>query len=367
MITMRCRLFGRIVPLLISAPWLAAAQLYGQAVPASPEQPADSIAQPEDSGARNLRVEWRNLFNQGSWAELEVIAGQLRSQRLRLKGGNWQLRAFYATISPAGPQTATDAAWDAQIARLKDWEREEPESATPHIAEADAYLKYAWKARGNGYADTVTGQGWKLFGERVQNARAALEVASKTGRSDPEWYLAMQTVALAQSWDRPQVDGLIDAALKAEPGYFYFARAEANYLLPKWYGKPGETESFSETVADRIGGPEGDATYFLIASGVNCCRKTQAPGFSWERVRRGYTALEQLYGTNNYQRNAIAFLALRAGDTATAQQAFARIGNDWDQTVWRSKARFDASRIGQAMANVKPIQADKDSQADPEQ
>jgi Domain of unknown function (DUF4034) len=366
MFTFRRRLFGAIAPLLILVWWRGATQLHGQGVPVMPEQTAESGVQPEQPGAFRLRIEWRNLFNQGSWTELETIADQLRSQRLRLEGGNWQLHSFYATISPAGPQTATDAAWEAQIAKLKEWEREKPESATPHVAEAEAYLKYAWKARGNGYSDTVTAEGWRLFGERVKEARAALERAPQTGRNDPEWYLAMQTVALAQSWDRNEVNGLVDAALNAEPGYFYFARAEANYLLPKWYGKSGETEKFAERVADRIGGSEGDATYFLIAATINCCRKTQAPAMSWERVRRGYSALEQLYGTNNYQRNAIAFLALRAGDTTTAHQAFARIGNDWDQSVWRSKARFDASRTGQAIANVKPVLADNDPRVDPE-
>jgi hypothetical protein len=319
---------------------------------------ADSGQGPEETTVRALRVQWRRLFNDGSWADLDSVAERLRSQRLRIQGGGWQLRLFYATVSPAGPMTAEDAAWETQIARLQEWAQHQPTSPTPRIALANAYLTYAWKARGNGFSNTVTQEGWKLFGTRVQQARAALEDAAKISSNDPEWYRAMQTVALAQGWNRTQVDTLVDAALNTEPGYFYFARAEANYLLPKWYGQPGDTEAFAEKVADRISGTEGDATYFLIAATVNCCRKTQAPTMSWARVRQGYFALEQLYGTNNYQRNAIAFLALRAGDQQTAQQAFAKIGNDWDQTVWFSKVRFDASRTGKALGNVQPVQPD---------
>ncbi len=353
--------------LLVLLPFLGTTALRAQNAPATLAQAGDAAGEPEETSVRALRVQWRKLFNDSSWTELETVANQLRSQRLRLKGGAWQLRVFYNTISPAGPETATDAAWEAQLARLQDWAKQQPASATPRIAMADAYLDFAWKARGHGFSDTVTPEGWKLFGQRVQEARAALEASAKAGSNDPEWYRAMQTVALAQGWPRPQVDALVDAALNAEPGYFYFARAETNYLLPKWYGKPGESEEFAERAADRIGGDEGDATYFLIAAGINCCRKPQAAGLSWDRVHRGYAALKQLYGTNNFERNAFAFLALRAGDVQTAQQAFARIGDDWDQSVWRSKARFDASRTGQAIAGVQPVQPEKAATGEQEQ
>lgn len=48
----------------------------------------------------------------------------------------------------------------------------------------------------------------------------------------------------------------------------------------------------------------------------------------------------------NYERNVMAYLALRSGDAATAQQLFARIGNDWSESVWKTKAAFDAGRTG---------------------
>jgi hypothetical protein len=315
-------------------------------------------ADPPDAAVRAARVQWRQLLDSGNFAELDAVANQLRSQRSRFQGGVWQLFVFYNTVGPAGPMTATDAAWEAQIAKLEQWAKEEPGSVTPRIALARAYTAFAWKARGNGFANTVTPEGGTQFRERIQLARTTLEQAQKLNNGDPEWFRAMQTVALAQGWPRQQVDALVEAALSVEPGYSAFAIAEANYLLPKWYGKPGETEEFAARVADRIGGPEGDATYFLIAMMANCCRMTQAPTMQWSRVRQGYLALERLYGTNLYERNAFAFLALRAGDTETAQAAFAKIGNDWDANVWGGKPRFDASRLGRPLGQAMPVQAD---------
>ena len=46
-----------------------------------------------------------------------------------------------------------------------------------------------------------------------------------------------------ESWPQKQVDALVEQAraFNHEPGYYYFATEHANYLLPKWGGKPGET------------------------------------------------------------------------------------------------------------------------------
>jgi Domain of unknown function (DUF4034) len=365
---LRLRLICLSVALFFVSLSVTNRSLYAQSVSREPAPGlagrGDSGTEPADTTVRAARVHWRQLFDSANWAELDAVADQLRSQRSRFRGGAWQLRVFYGAVSPAGPQTATDAAWETQVARLQEWMDAEPASVTPRIALADAYLAYAWKARGNGFANTVTPDGWKLFGERVALAKSTLDQAQKLNNSDPESFRAMQTVALAQGWPREQVDALVDAALSAEPGYFYFARAETNYLLPKWYGKPGEAEAFAARVADRIGGPEGDATYFLIAAGINCCRKTQAPALEWARVRQGYSALQRLYGANNFDRNAMAYLALKAGDTEAAQAAFAQIGDDWDASVWGGKPRFDASRLGHPLGQAQPVQPDAPAPAD---
>jgi hypothetical protein len=123
--------------------------------------------------------------------------------------------------------------------------------------------------------------------------------------NSPQWYLQMQGVALDQQWDRAAFDALAERALAHELGYLgyhYFAVAESNYLLPKWYGKPGDTERYAAEVADRIGGDEGDA--------------------------------------------------------ATAQQMFARIGNDWSESVWKTKAAFDAGRAGRAAEDASQASGD---------
>lgn len=336
-----------ISPLIVKAQSAAADATLQYSAPESSEV--------QDGSARLLHAQVLQLFQTGQYGEIDALAQQLRTQRTRFRGGAWQLNVLYGAIDSPGSMTATDAGWQDLIARLQGWIDSDKQSPTPRIALARAYLTFAWKARGNGFANTVTQQGWALFSQRVQSARSTLEEAAAVSLHCPEWYRAMQTVALAQGWPRAQVDVLVNAAMNHDPEYYYFALAQANYLLPKWYGRPGETEAYAAKVADTIGGRDGDVVYFLIFSRVNCCRRMQAPAMDEARVQRGFTALDQLYGSTNLERNEAAFLALRAGDTATAQELFTRIGNDWSAPVWRSKARFDASRTGQPVGGVPPV------------
>ncbi|MGB6310528.1 MAG: hypothetical protein WBF89_22325 [Steroidobacteraceae bacterium] len=345
----RCALLSGA--LLVAAQGMLSAN--GQSNPSSATLPALS----PDQSPRDFRANLVALLAQDRFADLDAVADGLRTQQSRFKGGAWRLHAFYGTLSYPGSATAPDAEWRALIAKLQRWTENSPASPTPRVTLARTYLRFAWKARGTGFADTVTPEGWTLFRQRVQSARDVLEEAAKLTGTCPEWYRQMQTVALAQQWDRKQFDTLADQAMANEPSYFYFALAEANYLLPKWYGQQGDTERYAGQVADRTGGAEGAAVYFRIAAAVNCCGRTQAPAMSWPRVQEGFASIEQLYGSTNYQRNAMAYLALRAGDAATAKQLFARIGNDWDHDVWKTKARFDASRTGEAIANIEPVGA----------
>jgi hypothetical protein len=312
------------------------------AAPSMNDEDADADSQP----ASVFHTTVRNLFDEDKFAQLEAIANDVRSQESRFSGGAWKLHSFYGAVKTPGSLTATDAAWNAHIERLQRWIAFAPDSSTPRVALAESYLRFAWKARGNGSGEKVTADGWKSFGERVQKARETLDQAKAISTKDPQWYETMLIVSLAQGWDKEKAEQLLAEANSVAPNYYYFYDTYANYLLPKWYGKPGDSETFAQTIADRIGGAEGDAVYFQLALSLNCCKThPQAPAIAWDRVKQGFTSLQQLYGVTNYQRNALAFMAVRQQeDREFAQQLFARLGDNWSERVWRSKDKFDRSK-----------------------
>jgi Domain of unknown function (DUF4034) len=322
------------------------------------QQGQDENSDTDTQPARAFRTTVRNLFNEEKFQQLEEIAGTVRFPKERLRGGAWKLSAFYQIVQGPGSLTSTDAVWNEHVERLQRWIAAKPNSITPRVALAQCYLRMAWKARGNGYGNTVTADDWKLFKQRVQQAQDTLEQAESASTKDAQWYRNMQIVARAQGWERSRAEDLLQKASSAEPGYFYFYNEYANFLLPKWYGKPGESEAFARTIADRIGGPEGDFVYFRIAAGLNCCKpKAQMPDISWDRVKQGFAAVEQLYGSTNHQLNALAFMAVRQGDREFAQQLFARIADDWDEDVWHSKERFTRAKTSLSLDNSSSVTA----------
>ena len=326
-------------------------------IPAADNEGEEADSQPE----HDFRVNVRNLLNQEDFSQLEGIASSARSDKSRFRGGGWKLKAFYAVIENPGSLTATDAVWNAHLERLNRWMAMDPDSSTPRVALALGYVRFGVKARGPAMGGG-NAEGQQLFAERVKTAQDILAQARALSTKDAEWYWAMQVVSLSQNWTRQQAEQLLAEASAFEPGYYYFYNRYAAYLF--FNGKRGEPEEFAQTIADRVGGPEGDSIYFQLSMSMNCCgvRGPHAPRLAWDRVKQGFTAVEQLFGSTNLQRNAMAFMAARLGDKDFAQQLFARIGDDWDQYVWRNKAAFDQCK---ASLNVAATSSPKGVAATP--
>ena len=318
---------------------------------ATPAKPTVRLANSSALSAASENDYWFQMASalvEKRFDDLEKAAREARTGKARLPGGVWKLYKFYDAVEmPYKRQNATAAEWTAYFATLKDWIAAYPESPTPRIALGEGYISYAWAARGHGYADSVSEGGWNLFNERVSKAQEMLIKAAQLKEKDPFWFEAMQTVALAQGWDKAQARELLDQAVASEPGYYHYYREHANFLLPKWYGQEGEVATFAEEVSNRVGGQEGLFLYFEIASvGVCQCQddKASLSNLSWPKIKQGYVALEKLYGLTNLKNNRFAYMAYSADDKAAAQLALSRIGENIDPSVWRNRMTFQAAK-----------------------
>jgi hypothetical protein len=308
------------------------------------------------------------ILKEEKFEELDCLADHARSGKERLPGGAWRLHTLYGGLySPVQyPVThATREDWNPHLQRLQRWVAARPKSVTASVALAKAYLNYAYDARGEGSGNTVSEGGWKLFRERTAEAKRILQEASALPIKCPEWYVAMLLVAQNQGWSASDARALFDQAFKSEPGYFYHARMLANYLLPKWTGEEGVTENFTQEIADRIGGDQGDIFYFQIATAPHfICGCEDDPHLSMARIERGFEASEKQYGVSVLNLNLVAFIAARStpGDPVYADKALTRIGEQWDGETWTEKADFDmAKNFAAFMAKRLTIEAAADA------
>jgi len=84
------------------------------------------------------------------------------------------------------------------------------------------------------------------------------------------WWRAQITVALGQGWSRTDHDKLFEEAITFEPKFWYSDLAQAKFLMPRWYGEPGDWEKVAEAGAGRPGGL-GWESYARVVSDQRGC------------------------------------------------------------------------------------------------
>ena len=230
---------------------------YGRGHQSSVLPPPSSIPQETEehymAGIKEMSVE-------SDFAQLEKTARQNRTERGLLLGGVWKDNAFYNQLaSPMNVGEATDEGYRNQITRLNEWITAYPDSVAPRIALARLYTNYAFFARGDGSADSVSSSRWELYNERNITAEQHLLAAARLKDRDAHWFEAMQQVAFQVGWDKPNALDLLDQAVAFEPSYYHYYREYAEYLRPQWYGESGDIAKFADALTDKAKGIYGIA------------------------------------------------------------------------------------------------------------
>ena len=298
----------------------------------------------------------RQELLQEKYDKLEKLGAELRRSKARFPGGAWKLNKFYQGLNrPVDEGNVSEHEWIIYLPRLQKWLTKYPKSVTARIALGGAYTEYAWSARGKGFADTVTAEGWRLHRERLLLAKKTLEEARQLPEKCPQWYAEMETIAMGQGWERPDFEKLFEEAIAYEPEYHYFYTYKADYLLPRWHGEAGDVEKFADETAARQRGEYGSILYYLIVSQVARIYRSKTfaeTAFSWPRTKQGFQEVEKKFGLNASHINGYCRLAGWANDRKTAQEMLKRIGDRWEPSQWGTQKNFDDFK---AWANVSSL------------
>ncbi|MDD4737342.1 MAG: redoxin family protein [Kiritimatiellae bacterium] len=123
--------------------------------------------------------------------------------------------------------------------------RDQIHPAICEYAQAQTLLAQAWRARGGGYASTVKEESWKVFHEKVDEAREHAEKAWAAYPS-PEIASFMIEVARCRSKERNEWRKWFDEAVALQMDY---GKAYAEYIFtifPRWHGSHSEMIRFGE-------------------------------------------------------------------------------------------------------------------------
>lgn len=205
--------------------------------------------------------------------------------------------------------------------------KDHPENTLMRIALFNIYNNRAFELRGDGFANTVTEEGWKGFYENMQKAWATLQPVLIQEKFPPEAFMCTVLIFRNLQQDKAIVEKVIDRALDECPQYSRIFQQEAFARLPRWGGEVQDAEKLAARVAETIGGDEGDMAYAQIANHLlNAVRRDElfGPyGFDEERVMKGYLHWNKVSPDSEVANLALAF-AKRTEDGDAALEIYKR-------------------------------------------
>ncbi len=295
-------------------------------------QAAEHYAKIDEAADYMARI--RNLLEQEKFADLEQLGKEAREKRDFLDG-NQRLRLFYSALYP--PLAETEAARLEQIDRAGDWQKAFPESVIPRLVAADNWISFGYAARGTGFANTVTEEGWKAFNARMAKAENVLRAAGSFESRDAEYYTRLIGLAQSQSVSRELVDPLFEKALNLDSTYYPACLAMAHYLLPRWHGEPGDEVKLAEYLFKRIDGPAGKIAYAMIAMQHAHYDGMQllTAAYPYEHLMAGFEAIADEFPTQFDKIERGAWLAAVSDDRTAALKLLDRFPPQCcDPRIW---------------------------------
>ena len=279
------------------------------------------------------------MISKHDYDGLDVFAANIRGKKERFeKGGGWKIHSFYGVAS--APRGRAEIDWSRHIGFLQEW-KNSTGSITSRTALADAYIRWAWEARGEGYASEVKADSRPIVEERLARAQAELKDAYEGEQRCPEYFVVLLNIARATGADRDQFDKIYTEAIEFEPEYQYFYTEKAQFLLPRWGGRPGALANYASSLLESHDPEKGLELYYLIVSELSSYKHQdffKETGLSWRKTKKGFLLHEKKYGASHLRVGEFMRIAWLAYDTEAVCNTSKRLqsDNDYDRTVFES-------------------------------
>ena len=296
------------------------------------------VQTPTNQRKHQITEQARKFFRARDFEALDKFGNELcKDKSIQENGCGWS-DTFISAIDDMVTNEMPDSRWDEHLKRISDWAEQKPQSVLPQTAMLATLTSYAWKARGSGWANTVTDEGWRLFNERLERAAHLMTEAEALPQTCPTLYKEELKIALGQSWKHDRMNKAFNKCVKLFPDYMSIYISKYIFLMPRWGGAEGEAEEFLDESANKRGkGPEGDKFYARLLWNMGNYFDTKTftdTTISWPRAKAGFEALMKEYPDSLSVLTEYAKVAEYADDKATSRALLKKIGNRCDAGIW---------------------------------
>jgi uncharacterized protein DUF4034 len=258
----------------------------------------------------------QSAFNAKDFKRLDELYDQWCTGKDRFPDGRWKLSQYGDGLDDNFTHWNT---WTKDLTVIQTWQQSRPWSKAALYAEAIYWRAYAWKARGGGYAHSVSKEGWELFRERLAKSKDILAALQAGGSECAAPYALTLSVLTDLGAREEQLAAVFTGAVREYPEYHNIYFAMARHYEPKWGGSAEQYGSFADQVAEQTKGFEGMGLYARLYWLVDNRRgipftndPSRAP--DWRKLQAGYEDLMRLYPSSMHNLGKYAGVACRSTD-----------------------------------------------------
>lgn len=288
-----------------------------------------------------------DLLHKREFKQLDQLVVEYRDKNSVALDGQPKLMGFYEGLSKSastcGRAIESDEQWNSHKQLLLDWSKKSTVTEAPRLALAMYEAALGWRARGRGYASTVTEADWAAFRQRMNNARAMLEEIKPKASKDPQWYAAMLGIGVAQGWTNEEFDALYQKAIKKFPHYFEYYFRKGQFYSAKWHGSQEKFKAFVEESVAATEPQFGQTMYARLNWSASNSSMFKDGQTDWPRMKKGFEKLMQDF-PDSWNRNNFAKFSCMAGDKATLRQQMELIGKDVIAAAWTGALSYQACK-----------------------
>jgi len=283
-------------------------------------------------------------FRKGHFDEFDATLDRLAKDDVRMDNGG---RATDVVFTRLGQMLSAD---ETLVPQLERWRLASKRRPWAELGQALREQSLAWRARGGGYAASVSADAWPIFDSHLESAEAALARARKIDPGAGEPLTARVYLALYRGLAAEEIANRFKEAVRVDPVSPKAHDAMFLALTPRWYGSNEALLAFAREAARRQ--PEDPYLALLIVrahqeiAGSNWSQEHmyyQAPNV-WAEVSAAVEKFIARYPESVYGHNLLARLAFLGGQRDLLHRELAWIGDASDQGVRRSEGEFIQAR-----------------------
>jgi Flp pilus assembly protein TadD len=201
----------------------------------------------------DLGKELIGKIEKGEYDEVSDYLNHLVDSKPYSNNGYRLLEEIYGYLSR---QRGTKDLWDK-------WCVQREASHSAFIVRGMYHIHDAWRARGEGFAHTVSEQWGRLFRDELTLAGEDLDKAWRLNPKDPNSAGSMIAVCMGLKMEEDVMDEWFQRAVKADPQSVYPYVNKLTYLSPKWRGR-GSDEKFSRFAYECNQNPPGGIVNYVV-------------------------------------------------------------------------------------------------------